>query len=207
VGIALIVIRRDWSLNSRLLLLWVGTAACVGLLSSVNINRFNVIFIPMLVLGAYAITALLGWNRWLGSIALLVLLGAFCVFTLAYHGSSYRGIADYKFQNGMIPALLYAQRHSNGHICITDETNMPYIYALFTDAGSLVDYRVSVQYVDPAEPLRRVASFGNYVFGVPRCRNLVDATYVLRTDEIPPRLGSRYAYEFFDNFVVYYPSR
>ncbi|HET6845737.1 MAG TPA: glycosyltransferase family 39 protein [Anaerolineales bacterium] len=205
-GLALIVIRRDWSLNSRLLLLWVGTAACVGLLSSVNINRFNIIFIPMLVLGAYAITALQVWNRWLGSIVLLTLLGAFCTFTLAYHGSGYRGIADYKFQNGIIPALLYAQRHSNGQICITDETNMPYIYALFTDAGSLADYRASVQYVDPTEPLRRVASFGKYVFGLPRCRPLTDATYVLRADEIPPKIGNRYAYEFFDSFVVYYPA-
>jgi hypothetical protein len=205
-GVGLIVLRHELSLNNSLLLLWVGAAACVGLLSSVNINRFNIIFIPMLLFGAYAIRVLLAWNRLLGFLALVALLAAFGAFTLTYHGRSYRAVANQKFQNGVIPALLYAQRESDGPICVTDKINMPYIYALFTDGGSLVDYRASVQYVEPDEPLRRVASFGKYVFGVPRCRSLVDATYVLRADEIPPRLGNRYAYEFFENFVVYYPS-
>jgi hypothetical protein len=53
-------------------------------------------------------------------------------------------------------------------------------------------------------PLRQVASYGRYTFGTERCSAGLAYTYVLAADEIPPRLGNRYQYEFFDNYVVYY---
>jgi hypothetical protein len=204
-GLVLILRSQELHPESQLLLLWLGAAACVGPLNAVNINRFNIIFIPMIILGAYALHQLQARYRPLGRIVVLALLIAFAAFTVSYHGSHYRAIANVKFQNGVLPALLYAQGHADGLICVTDQINMPYIYALFMETTSPADFQTSVQYVDPTEPLRRVASFGRYVFGIARCRNLAQATYIIRTDETRPRLGNRYTYEFFDNFVVYSP--
>ncbi len=148
-----------------------------------------------------------GLHRALGPLTTLGLLAAFSAFTLAYHGESYRKLADFKFQNGLISALDRAQGHTAGPICVTDKINMPYIYALFTDPLEPAKFLDSVKYVDPEEPLRRVASFGRYTFGVKGCAVLKDPTYVLTAQETPPRLGNRYSYEFFDNFVVYAPNR
>lgn len=204
-GVALIVARRELNPGTRLLLLWLLAAGCVGVLSQVNINRFNIIFIPLIILGARTLHQIQGAHRALGPITVLALLGAFSAFTVSYHGEQYRGAANHKFQNGVIPALLAAQRGTVGIICVTDKINMPYIYALFTEPISPVEFQASVEYVDPAEPLRRVASFGRYIFGAANCRGVEAPTYVLTAEEIPPRMGNRYEYEFFDNFVVYSP--
>jgi hypothetical protein len=77
---------------------------------------------------------------------------------------------------------------------------------LFSEQTSPAAFQASVKYVDSTEPLRQVASFGRYTFGARNCVVDKDPTYVLRTDEVAPRLGNRYSYEFFDNFVVYYPT-
>ncbi len=52
VGLMVLGARREWHYETALLLLWLGTAAGVALVSAVNINRFNVIFLPLLILGA-----------------------------------------------------------------------------------------------------------------------------------------------------------
>jgi 4-amino-4-deoxy-L-arabinose transferase-like glycosyltransferase len=204
-GTALIVARREWNLHSELLLMWLAAAACVGILSAVNINRYNIIFIPLIIVGARALHEFQGIHRSMVPLTVLGLLAAFFAFTITYHGAGYRRIADFKFQNGLIPAFLFAQAHSAGTICVTDKINMPYIYALFTEPMSPSTYQASVTYVDPAEPLRRVASYGRYVFGSARCPDLEDTAFVLTGQETAPRMGNRYAYEFFDNFVVYTP--
>ena len=204
-GVILVFTRDEWHLESALLLLWVGAAACVAVLSAVNINRFNILFLPLIILGARALASLQGLHRVLGPLMVLAMLIAFSAFTLAYHGEDYRRVADFKFQNGLIPALYWAEGHTSGPICVTDKINMPYIYALFTDPTSPAEFLGSVQYIDPTEPLRRVAAFDRYTFGTPRCIGLENTTYVLTGQETPPRMGNRYAYEFFDNFVVYSP--
>jgi len=206
-GFVLILAKRELHLESKLLLLWLAAGLCVGPLIAVNINRFNIIFIPLLILGARALHQVQRRHRALGIITVLYLLAAFLTFTLAYHGQEYRGVADFKFQNGVIPALLSARARAPDTICVTDKINMPYIYALLTEPISPSAFQSSVKYVDSTEPLRRVASFGKYVFGTSHCLELEDTTYVLTEQETPPRLGNRYAFEFFDNFVVYSPVR
>ena len=206
-GVLLILTRRQWHLETALLLLWLGTAACVGLVSAVNINRFNIIFIPLIILGARALHELQAMHRALGPITALTLLAAFSAFTLSYHGEAYRNVADFKFQNGLIPALYWAEERAAGPICVTDKINMPYIYALFSNPTTPNEFQASVRYTDPTEPLRKVASFGRYAFGTSRCVGLENTTFVLTTQETPPRMGNRYGYEFFDNFVVYSPIR
>ncbi len=206
-GLVVMRARREWHYEIALLLLWLGAAAAVALVSAVNINRFNIMFLPLLILGARGLHQLQGLHRALGPLTTLGLLAAFSAFTIAYHGESYRKVADFKFQYGLIPALAWAQARTAGPICVTDKINMPYIYALFTDPLEPARFLDSVKYVDEAEPLRRVASFGRYTFGVKACAALADPTYVLTAQETPPRLGNRYSYEFIDNFVVYAPSR
>ena len=206
-GLVLVLRRGDLSLELQLLLWWLAAAASVGLLNPANINRLNILWIPMLMLGAHALEQAQFLHRAVKWLSILGLLAAFVMFNLAYHGAAHRDVANFKFQNGVIPALLRAQQQAPGKICVTDEINMPYIYALLTDPISPAAFQATAKFVDPSEPLRKVASFGRYVFGVSGCRGLEAATYVLRADDTPPRLGNRYSYEFFGNFVVYLPTQ
>ena len=216
VGLALaiaglIVLVHRLQGNSRfevlLLLAWIGAASMVAILQAVNINRFNIIFMPLLILGACALDWIQSQHQAAGPATVLVLAAAFLAFSMTYHGEAYRRQADSKFQNGLLPALRYARGVTDGALCVTDKINMPYIYALFTEHTSPAAFQASVKYVDPLQPFQRVASFGRYTFGSRTCTGAEAWTYVLRTDEIPPRLGNRYSYEFFDQFVVYYPAR
>ena len=189
----------------RLLLAWLGAAALVAAMQPVNINRFNIIFMPLLILAALALDWVASLHRAVAPAIVVGLSAAFVAFSATYHGSEYRRQSSWKFQNGLLPALHFASEQTDQDLCVTDEINMAYIYALFTDQTSPAEFVSTVRYLDAAEPLRRVVSFGRYTFGMRHCPHEQGPSYVLRGDEIPPRLGNRYAYEFFDNFVVYYP--
>ncbi|MFH1186443.1 MAG: glycosyltransferase family 39 protein [Chloroflexota bacterium] len=199
--------RGNFGFEVLLLLAWIGAASIVAILQAVNINRFNIIFMPLLILGACAVDWIQSQHEAAGPAAAFVLAAAFLAFSVTYHGETYRRQADSKFQNGLLAALRFARGVTDGGLCVTDKINMPYIYVLFTEHTSPDAFQASVKYVDPLQPLQRVASFGRYTFGSRTCSGAEARTYVLRTDEIPPRLGNRYSYEFFDRFVVYYPAR
>jgi 4-amino-4-deoxy-L-arabinose transferase-like glycosyltransferase len=191
----------------RLLISWMGAALVLLILQPVNINRFNIAFMPLLILAALAVA-------WLGSrfpsvtvTSVILLLLAFAGFSAAYHGASYRQQIGYKFHEGLLPALAFAESQVDTSLCVTDEINMPYVFALFSGHTSPAEFVGSVSYVDAQAPFREVVSFGRYVFGTQHCTGGQGYTYLLTTQEIPPRLGNRYLYEFFDNFVVYYPKR
>ena len=208
-GIALLwgATRRTFRIEHQLLMAWIGAALVLAVLQPVNVNRFNIVFMPLLLLSAYAV----GWlgNRVMGALpaSVLVLLAAFAAFTLVYHGASYRQQINHKFHDGLLPALRYAESQPGTTICVTDEINMPYIFALFSGHSSPGDYLGTVTYVDPQAPFRQVVSFDRYIFGPQNCSGRAAVTYVLLAGEIPPRFGNRYSYEFFGDFVVYYPKQ
>lgn len=187
-----------------LLLAWLGAACVIPIFQDVNINRFNLILIPLLLCAARAVDWLGTHSRIVVPAAVLILLGAFAAFTVAYHGTFYRKEAQWKFHDGLLGALQFAAGQNTGPICVTDTITMPYIFALFADAPSSADFISTVEYVDPQAPLRQVSSYGRYTFGSRDCTPAPQYTYVLAADEIPPRLGNRYKYQFFDNFVVFY---
>jgi len=207
LGIVLVARRHATTPERHLLFLWIGAAALVPLLQQTNINRANILFLPLLLFGAYPVTKVAGLHRWAAAALAILALAAFASFTAVYHGTSNRAAMAVKFQEGIIPALQYAKTAESSLICVTNRINMPYIYALYVDPIPPRNFLASVRYVDPSEPLRRVASFGRYAFGTAGCDSVASSVYVLTSDEIPPRLGNRYSYRFFDNFVVYYPKR
>jgi hypothetical protein len=206
-GIVLLVMGRAERARVEVLLLiaWIAASGLIAVFQAVNINRFNIIFMPLLLSSAYFV----GWldSHWKAAlpVSIIVLLAAFATFTAAYHGQSYRLQANVKFRPGLLPALQFARSSSANPLCVTDRINMPYIFALFSEHDSPADFLRTVEYVDALAPFRQVVSYGRYIFGTQNCTNVASYTYVLTTEEIPPRLGNRYQYEFFDDFVVYFP--
>jgi hypothetical protein len=196
----------DHRWGALLMLSWLGTSISVAILHPVNINRFNIIFIPLIMCMALAVQWLSSRWPWVMTISVTALLLGFAAFLAAYNGMQYRRQANQEFQTGIIPALRLAQSKGNGPICLTLGPG-EYIYALFTDPMNPASYLQTIRYDDPSLPGRTVLSLGRYAFGPKNCTATSQYTYVLAAAETPPRLGNRYEYQFFDSFVVYYPRR
>ncbi|MGE5074153.1 MAG: hypothetical protein ACM3MF_12050, partial [Anaerolineae bacterium] len=131
-------------------------------------------------------------------------LAAFTWFTIVYHGQGYRSMIDRKFHLGLLPAMQYASGLTTGPICVTGKIDQPYIYALFAEKPDPHSVAASLRYADVPGDIRTVQSVTRYTFGTRNCAAGEPQVYVLTADEIPPQLGKRYDYRFFDQFVVYY---
>jgi 4-amino-4-deoxy-L-arabinose transferase-like glycosyltransferase len=207
IGIVLLFRKVEQEQNAKrdMFLAWILSSLAFGVLQPVNINRINIIFIPLIICTALAVDWLGTSRRSLYLLAIAGLTAGFVWFTIVYHGPGYRTLIDQKFHHGLLPAIKSAGSRSSGPVCITDKIDMAYIYVLFVEKPDPTSVLETIQYVEAAGPLRPVRSFGRYTFGWRNCSGIEPYTYVLTADEIPPRMGNRYDFEFFDTVVVYYP--
>jgi hypothetical protein len=187
-----------------LLLAWLATAVLIGCLQPVNINRLNLVFIPLLL----CIAAVLNWlfdHFRLGFIvAICALCVGFAAFTRDYHAASYRDRAADAFFAGFLPALDFARQAGPGPICVTGKVNMPYIFVLFVEQQNPASYLSSLDYVDPESPFRRVRSLTRYTFGLSNCPHRPHTIYVLSPTDTYV-VDSSYTLTSFDNYRVYTP--
>jgi len=207
IGVLAYEVRRSPEAQHGLAFAWLAAALLPAFLQAVNINRFNIVFVPLLLCCAVGVDWLGTRIAWTMPLLAVVLLAAFVAFNAAYHGVAYGRQISAKFHLGLLTALNFADARSDDMLCVTNQINMPYIFALFTDPASPASFLETVRYEDPGAPFRQVRTYGRYIFGRQNCTGPIPYTYVLTAKEIPPRLGNRYAYEFFDSFVVYYPHR
>ena len=187
------------------ILCWFSASFIIGVIQEPNVNRINIIFIPIILSIAYCLTWLSTYYKLILPTSICLLVAGFVLFTIFYHGETFGQQVNVKYNAGLFPALKFTKQFKNNPVCMTNKINMPYIFALFSEQSDPVNYLDTVKYVDPQAPLRQVASFGRYTFGWKNCIESRSFIYVLRSDEIPPPLGDRYKFEFFENFVVYYP--
>ena len=209
LGIVLLFLarKRERAFGQTVLLLWVSACLIFGVLQQVNINRINTIFIPLLLCTALAVDWLA--QRWkpLYPLAILGFTGAFAAFTLAYHGAGYRAMIDHKFHDGLMPAIHYASSLTRGPVCVTGKFDQPYIYVLFSEKPDPRQVVATIRYAEPSGDLRTARSLTRYTFGTQNCDISESPVYVLTSDEIPPHMGRKYGFKFFDEFVVYFPQR
>jgi hypothetical protein len=207
IGLILLVKSNKSGDSTKIMLLlsWLGASFLIGIIQQTNVNRLNIIFIPIILSIAYCLFWLKNYHKFILPTSICLLLIGFIFFTIFYHGEAFRQQVDVKYNSGLFAALKFTKQFENNPICMTNEINMPYIFALFSEQDDPGNYLNSVKYIDPNVPLRQVVSFGRYTFGTKNCTGSRSFIYILRTDEIPPPLGHRYNFQFFDNFVVFLP--
>jgi len=187
-----------------ILLAWLAASLFIGLVQSVNINRIDLVFIPLILCIAVFMYWLGNHNRLALAVLLMVYLVSFYTFNNVYQGNAYQKDANGAFFAGLIPALDQARLEENQPICVTDHVNMPYIYVLFTEKMNPSLFIQAVKYVYPDTHSGLVLSLGRYYFGMANCPKDTTTTYIL-TGETPPENGITYQVENFTNFHVYYP--
>jgi hypothetical protein len=175
-------------------------------LQVVNINRINILFIPLIICMAIPLT----WSnkrfslvRW---ILIAFLLAEFVFFFHDLNGTQYRLWAGDAFSEGLLPAIESARQTPNVPICVTNTVNMPYIDVLFVEHTPPNEFLYSVKYIDPSDPFRVVRSFGRYTFSLEECARTPNTVYILLNDkESPPNNGIQFQVEHFTHFAVYKP--
>lgn len=191
----------------RLLLLsWLLASVMIGLLQPVNINRLNLIFIPLIL--CIALPLLWLAERW--RMALVLIVGVFLIgfvaFTRDYHDAQYREQANRAFFTGLLPALELARQAgmSDTPICVTGSINMPYVFVLFSEQMNPADYLEEIKYLDPRAPFRQVRALGRYTFGRQHCLPDRRTIYIL-DEEAPLYVDIQYTVSRFGNYAVYVP--
>ncbi len=192
--------------EQSLLLAWLLASFTIGILHPININRINLIFIPLILCASIAMA-------WVGKRSVIALIISLCVFfisfmlfTNSYHGEEYRRPANRSYFTGLIPALEFAQNvgENNDPICVTNSVNMPYIFVLFTEKINPLDYLNDIVYFEPPGQHRNVLSLGRYFFGVERCPGNPRTIFILEQEE-PPNSAMGYKITHFGDYSVYQP--
>ena len=204
-GFQILLDREPVHRMERLLLLgWLAVSLLIGVLQAVNVNRINLVFIPLLLCMACPLEWIRKRLKILYVLAVFSLLIGFSFFTDKYHGPDYRQQADNFFFTGLLPALDQARQFGDRPVCVTDRVNMPYIFVLFSEKPDPATYLKTIQYDDPYSSFRKVIRLGRYTFGLANCLSDPRSVYVL-SGEDPPANGIRYSGTSYTRFQVYSP--
>ncbi|MDX2020481.1 MAG: glycosyltransferase family 39 protein [Deltaproteobacteria bacterium] len=161
--------------------LWLLVALLLGVVQEANINRVNLLWMPVVFLVAKGLNEA-STDAWRAR-AFIAMMGAFFVaFCFSYFGP-YRSASD-GFFPGFGRALKVATATVNGEVCVTDRVNMPYVFALFYDRTDPRKFARTVVYEGEGE-FQGVKSFDRFTFGISRCPPGTQA-YVLERGEDEP---------------------
>ena len=188
-----------------MVLAWILGALMIGLQIEVNINRINLIFMPLILCTAILLEWLAERSKILFIASICTFLIAFAFFAQGYFGKAYRDEIGWEFSAGFLPAMDFAIQTSDRPICASDKVNMPYIYALFAEKPNPLVYLNTVEYIDPQAEFRHVRAFGRYTFGLQNCQSTPNTIYILREDEELPSLEASFKTHEFGIFNVYIP--
>ncbi|WP_339253414.1 hypothetical protein [Paenibacillus sp. FSL P2-0136] len=206
--LGLIVLLHAWWTSRReresagrgAVLLWFLVAVLMALITTVNINRINIIFYPFIMLVSTGFVWLAGRVKGIAILAAAGFAMMFILFSNTYFREFPERIGPV-FYESLGEAVQYASEHSSGEVYLTNQVNMPYIYVLFYEQISPHDFLKSVQYANPGEAFQRVSSFGRYRFDDLN-RVPANAAYIYANTAAPPAASAGSRVKRFANYSV-----
>lgn len=157
--------------NQFIFLSWLLCSIILGFTSHVNINRINIIFIPILyftVFGFFDVENMLKPEfKKLYPTFLIGLYIIFFGFFCGYYFFIFKDEIKTNFSYGLGDAIQYAEKIKNNDTIniTTNSINMPYIYVCFYNQTDPIDFRKTLVYQDSNNGFKDVKSFGHYTFG------------------------------------------
>lgn len=174
----------------------------LGAVSELNINRANVIFLPLLFALTEGIGCVLLSVKHTVFLVLTTYLCAFSLFCGSYFGSC-RAQIGRAFFDGAGEAIVYASQKTDGTVYLTDLINAPYIFVLFYEKTNPQLFLSTVDYIDPNSECRLVRSFDRYITGIPEEENRPkNAAYVLDITEAYDFSDEEYDFQSFGYYLV-----
>ena len=138
---------------------------CAFLISG-NINRMNMVWLPLVYFSAVGCHLIL---RQMGSWAAApaaAMLACFLLFCFAYPGR-FGGAGNVNYFPGLGGAIEYAASLERGPVYVTRRVNQPYIFALIYTRTPPEDFVQSVEYADENAAFRQALRFDGFEFDRP----------------------------------------
>ena len=178
---------------------------CVGLGAAAhpNLNRINLVWFPLLLLAAVGIDAVI--------LARPLLIATITVYTLTFGSFAATYFGDYAermspvFFESFIEAITVASTSTTERVCVTNQVNMPAIFAALAGEVDPRSFASTVQYEDPRAEVRNVIAVDRYVFGLHRCAHQAFGAYVLGLAEQAAFPAERFRLTRLKRYIVAVP--
>lgn len=170
IGLAVVVVewvRNPKSLPNFAILLWLVAALAVCASVSVNFNRMNIIFYPLIIFAAVGVEVLFKSSA--SRVAGVVVIAMFVVGSASfcrYYFVDYKRQIGASFFESLDDAIKLADEvvPDGEIIAVTSRVNMPYIAVLFHTKYDVKEYVATRRIDHPDVMFQWVSSFGRYVF-------------------------------------------
>ena len=138
-----------------------------------NINRINMIWLPLIYFSALGLHLLLAKLDGWAALPAAGVLACFLVFLSAYC-DAFGGSGNVNYFPGLGAAIEYAEPAHGGTVYISGYVNQPYIFALFYARTPPETFVSSAVYRDEAAAFRQVERFDGFEFARPElCGRLI----------------------------------
>lgn len=190
-----------------LLLIQLVAGVLLGCLIEINVNRDNIIFIPIIIITAVGIADLVELIKKPGWLALPVLIYAvaFLFFENYYYTEYEREVAPW-FADGLEEALAAAKQSAE---IVYVDVMVQYPRILFYEQIPVTEYLETVELYDYPGGAREVVGFGNYRFFSKLEEPDPDKTYIVdcKTEKLPTFSGDEFEIENFGTYMVAIPKK
>jgi hypothetical protein len=145
-----------------LILFWFIASVLLVFVMDIEINRINIIYLPLVYFIAKAIFYIYKQSRLLFQIVALVFIFWFMLFSNTYF-TKYPSEVGPAFSESLDQAINYASANTKGNIYISKNIHLAYIYVLFHQKINPNEFISTVKYEFPSRSIRYNASFGRYI--------------------------------------------
>ena len=182
-----------------LVLIWLFAATVLALLlTDINVNRINAIYLPLMICCAIGLVRLIRLPlKSLGRLVLAVYCAAFLSFSFCYFGAGQQELAR-DYQPEIRSALSYAESLTDGTIVWRNPAR--YTKILFYTKLDPLIYQATAEY-DSADDPTPVA-FDRYVIEPPETAELGARLYIIHTADAYRYLDAGYAIKAFQTCSV-----
>jgi hypothetical protein len=182
-----------------LMLMWLATGIALGTVEDANINRVNLLWLPLVYYAAVG----LRWaarRRMVGVGLVAAHLLFFASFVSEYFGR-YTGTTAGAFYPSYGQAIRKATASVDGRICVTNGPVFSYAFVLFYDRTDPREFAKTVVYDGDDGEFQGVRSFGRYTFGTERCPDDTQA-WILDNGEVGRFLDRAEQFYDYSNYSV-----
>lgn len=161
--------------------MWFFTSILLLFVCEPNINRINIIWIPIIFYTILGIDYIVEDNKIIEKITLFIYLVFFIFFIREYFAQDYSEY--FTFNTGIKDVVEYVDLNKKAYV--TNSIKEPYIYFLFYKRYNTNDFVNSVKYKDaPNEEFQTVLSFGNFYFKNIDIIDDENCIYIIKNDEL-----------------------
>ena len=167
--------------TQAVVVIWLCAAFIVSVAVLPNVNRINVIMIPLALCTGTGIAFVVNNIKELRRVILGLYSLLFISFSV-YYLNDYQESVGNAFFYGLGDAIEYAGSLDASCVYVMKSINMPYIFTLFYDTSNPNEYIKSVVYENKGGAFEKVEQYGEYKFMLPLDNGELENVAIIVTD-------------------------